>query len=90
MLSLYNLVSASSSGVLRDLVLLCPPRLSQLALLLVRRSFPAIHSHVYLFQQMRAHQLEGQRQSNEFLLKRVEELEQQVATTSGKTAIGTD
>ncbi|CAM9766165.1 unnamed protein product [Ectocarpus sp. 6 AP-2014] len=40
--------------------------------------------------QMRAHQLEGQRQSNEFLLKRVEELEQQVATTSGKTAIGTD
>ncbi|CAN0153125.1 unnamed protein product [Ectocarpus sp. 12 AP-2014] len=40
--------------------------------------------------QMRAHQLEGQRQSNEFLLKRVEELEQQVAITSGKTAIGTD
>ncbi|CAM9470559.1 unnamed protein product [Pylaiella littoralis] len=40
--------------------------------------------------QMRAHQVEGQRQSNEFLLKRVEELERQVATTSGKMAIGTD
>lgn len=39
---------------------------------------------------MRMHQLEGQRQSNEFLLKRVEELEQQVANTSGKPAIGTD
>lgn len=39
---------------------------------------------------MRSNQLHGQRQSNEFLLKRVEELEQQVAYTSGKMAIGTD
>eukprot|EP00752_Nemacystus_decipiens_P006496 g5849.t1 len=40
--------------------------------------------------EMRKNQLDGQRQSNEFLLKRVEELEQQVANTSGDMAIGTD
>ena len=43
--------------------------------------------------QMRAHQLAGQRQSNEFLLKRVEELEKHIATTTGEPgapAVGTD
>lgn len=39
---------------------------------------------------MRAQQLEGQRVSNEFLLKRVEELERQVAAESGVPVVGTD
>lgn len=33
--------------------------------------------------QMKGHQLEGQRQSNEFLLKRVEDLESQIAEVTG-------
>lgn len=42
---------------------------------------------------MKDHQLDGQRQSNEFLLRRVEELEKQIATlagTPGAPAVGTD
>lgn len=43
--------------------------------------------------QMKGQQLEGQRQSNEFLLKRVEDLEKQIASLSGVPGIppvGTD
>lgn len=46
----------------------------------------------YIFQ-MKAHQLDGQRQSNKFLLERVEELERQIARLSGSPgtlAVGTD
>lgn len=47
----------------------------------------------YLVHQMKGHQLEGQRRSNEFLLKRVEELEMQIARISGAPRVppvGTD
>lgn len=47
----------------------------------------------YVPSQMKDHQLTGQRQSNEFLLKRVEDLEKQVAKsrgTSGALVVGTD
>ncbi|CAM9373044.1 unnamed protein product [Sphacelaria rigidula] len=43
--------------------------------------------------QVKAHQLDGQRQSNKFLLARVEELEKQIAAlagTPGAPAVGTD